>query len=287
MILRADRIKDARCDAFGEDACGMRFTMEKDVQINGLRIHYREEGETSSPLVVLLHGWGANFTLFAGIFQLLQEKYHVVGMDMPGFGKSEEPDKAYDLDDFADFVRDFITTLFPDDREVILLGHSHGGRTIIRLLARGGLPFTCPKVILVDSAGIVPEKTPAQKRKVKTYHFLKQTLVKTGLAERDPGLLDKLQKKFGSADYSAASPIMRASMVKVVNTDLQEEMPRLSMPVLLIWGSADTATPLSDGKRMEELMPEAGLAVIEGATHFCFLDQPALFARILGSFLKV
>ncbi|MDO4285483.1 MAG: alpha/beta hydrolase [Eubacteriales bacterium] len=261
--------------------------MEKEIEISGVRIHYREEGDPSSPLVVLLHGWGANLDLFAGIFALLAPKYHVAAMDMPGFGKSGEPDHAYDLDDFADFVETFVQTLFPGEREVILLGHSHGGRTIIRLLARGRAPFACPKAILVDSAGIVPEKTPAQKRRVRTYHFLKQTLVKTGLASRHPQTLDALQKKFGSADYSAASPLMRASMVKVVNTDLRQEMPQLTMPVLLIWGSADTATPLSDGQTMEKLMPEAGLAVIQGAGHFSFLDQPAVFARILGSFLHV
>ena len=80
---------------------------------------------------------------------------------------------------------------------------------------------------------------------------------------------------------------MRQTMVRVVNEDLTEEMPRVKMPVLLIWGDADTATPIADGRRMEELMPEAGLAVIPGAGHFSFLDDPVLFSRILGSFLHV
>ncbi|MBQ6733809.1 MAG: alpha/beta hydrolase, partial [Lachnospiraceae bacterium] len=181
---------------------------------------------------------------------------------------------------------------------VILLGHSHGGRTILRLLSRmagdaeaGIAPedfgFTVPKAILTDSAGIVPERTEEQKKRTQRYKTYKNILNKTGIAKVAPGTIDALQKKFGSADYAAASPVMRQSMVKVVNTDLQAEMPRIKIPVLLIWGDADTATPLSDGRRMEELMPEAGLAVIAGAGHYSFLDNPVLYNRIIGSFLGI
>ncbi len=265
--------------------------MEQYVTIDGLKIRYRKEqpenADPSLPVLILLHGWGANIDLFDGIFRLAGTRYVTIGMDMPGFGKSEEPKDPPDVDDFADFVLSFIKEVCPEAEKVILLGHSHGGRVIIRLLTRGSVPFEVPKVILVDSAGIVPEKSPAQKRKIGTYHFLKKALVKTGIAERHPEAVDALQKKFGSADYSAASPVMRASMVKCVNTDLREDMPKMKMPVLLIWGEQDTATPISDGRLMEKLMPEAGLAPIAGAGHFTFLDQPVLFGRILASFLHI
>lgn len=265
--------------------------MEKDIVLDGIKIHYREEapaeGASSLPLVVLLHGWGANIELFDRLFRQIGTKYQVTGMDMPGFGRSEEPAEALDIDGYAEFVTRFVTEVYPEKKEVIFLGHSHGGRTIIHLLAGEKLPFHCPKAILVDSAGIVPERTEAQKKKTAKYHFYKNILMKSGAARLFPGTLDRLQKKFGSADYAAASPLMRQSMVKVVNADLREEMPRLKMPVLLIWGTADTATPLKDGELMEKLMPEAGLALIQGAGHFSFLDQPELFGRILGSFLGI
>jgi pimeloyl-ACP methyl ester carboxylesterase len=271
--------------------------LDRYAVVDNIKTHYREEGPgitegvpetgTPLPLVVLLHGWGANIELFDGIFRQLSSRYHVVGPDLPGFGKSGEPSEALDIDGFADFVCDFLLQLFPQEKEVIFLGHSHGGRITIRLLARPDKAFSCPKAILVDSAGIVPEKTPAQKRRVRTYHFLKEVLVRSGIAGRHPELLDRLQKKFGSADYSAASPLMRESMVKNVNCDLRGDMPKISVPVLLIWGDRDTATPIADGRIMEKLIPGAGLAVIPGAGHFTFLDNPGLFARILGSFLGV
>ena len=284
------------------------------VNIDGMRIYYRDEGShhEDRPALVLLHGWGSNTELFDGIYRLASPQYRVIGPDFPGAGQSEEPAEPMDLDDYVSFVEKFLAAAAPEEQEMIFLGHSHGGRVMIRLAARraraaearepGGNStdlastepvntisgsFRITSMILVDSAGIVPAKTGEQSRKTARYKRYKAILTKSGLTRLFPGALDALQKKFGSADYAAASPVMRQTMVRVVNTDLTDEMPSVKMPVLLIWGDADTATPIADGKRMEELMPEAGLAVIPGAGHFSFLDNPVLFGRILASFLKI
>ncbi len=257
-------------------------------EIDGLKINYRDEG--SGPLLILLHGWGSNVDLFDGIFKFASKKYHVVGMDMPGFGKSDEPGEAWAVNDFVEFVLDFIKELYPDEKEIIFLGHSMGGRVIIKLVGtkpeeeRG---FSIPRVILTDSAGIKPVQSAKQSGRTRRYKFYKSVLTKTGIAKAFPETIEALQKKFGSADYAAASPVMRQSLVKVVNEDLAPYMPKVTMPALLIWGEQDTATPLSDGQQMEKLMPEAGLAVIPEAGHYSFLDNQYMFNKILGSFLHI
>jgi pimeloyl-ACP methyl ester carboxylesterase len=261
-----------------------------NTNINGLNINYIDVGEGT--LLVMLHGWGSNIDLFSGVVNFAKKKYHVVAMDMPGFGKSDEPAKPMNVDDYVNFVLEFIKKLYPDDRQIIFLGHSMGGRIIIKLTSgiydgRIRADFTVPKIILTDSAGVMPVRTEAQKKRTNRYHFYKNLLTKTGISKVFPGTLDRLQKKFGSADYAAASPVMRQSLVRVVNEDLVPYMPHVTMPALLIWGDQDTATPLSDGKKMEELMPEAGLAVIEGAGHYSFIDNLYLYNKILGSFLGI
>ncbi|SDB64856.1 alpha/beta fold hydrolase [Butyrivibrio sp. INlla16] len=259
-----------------------------NTEIDGLNIYYRDEGE--GPLLILLHGWGSNVDLFDGIFKFASKKYHVVGMDMPGFGKSDEPAEPWEVSDFVTFVIHFVKKLFPDEKEIMFLGHSMGGRVIIKMIGTKSeeeLGFKIPRVILTDSAGIKPVPSGKQSAKTRRYKFYKNLLIKTGIAKISPGTLENLKKKFGSADYAAASPVMRNSLVKVVNEDLAPYMPKVTMPALLIWGDQDTATPLSDGQQMEKLMPEAGLAVIQGAGHYSFLDNQYLFNKILGSFLKI
>ena len=90
----------------------------------------------------------------------------------------------------------------------------------------------------------------------------------------------------GSSDYAQASPRMRAILSKCVNEDLKSVMPDIKAPTLLIWGEQDTATPLSDAKVMEKLIPEAALVPFSGCGHYSFLDNPVQFGAVLESFLK-
>ena len=63
-------------------------------------------------------------------------------------------------------------------------------------------------------------------------------------------------------------------------------MPHIQAPTLLIWGENDTATPLADAKKMEKLIPDAGLVSFPGCGHYSFLDNPVGFRAVLKSFLQ-
>ena len=102
-----------------------------------------------------------------------------------------------------------------------------------------------------------------------------------------PNALENLRRKNGSADYNAASPIMRQCLVKAVNEDLTELIPNINVPTLLVWGEKDDAVPLSDARLMERLIKDSGLVVFEGCGHFAFLEQGGRFCRILDSFFDI
>ena len=102
-----------------------------------------------------------------------------------------------------------------------------------------------------------------------------------------PDAVENMRKKRGSADYNSATPVMRETLVKVVNEDLTHLLPNIKAPSLLIWGTMDTATPLSDGEKFEKLIPDAGLVRVTGAGHYSFLEAPEYVARVVKSFLKI
>lgn len=251
-----------------------------------LKVQYIEQGQ--GPLVVLFHGWGANKELFRAVIDTLAAQYRVAAPDTPGFGGSQEPEEPWSLEDYCAFSKAFIDHVAgPEDGEVILAGHSHGGRTLIRLVGGGMLERKVKKLILIDSAGIVHEKTPQQQRRIRRYKRGKKLLSLPPVKALFPHALEKLQSKSGSADYRMASPVMRQSMVKVVNQDLQEYLPRIQAETLLVWGDQDQDTPLSDGELMERLIPGSGLAVLAGAGHFSFLDRQYQFLAVMRSFLGI
>ena len=141
--------------------------------------------------------------------------------------------------------------------------------------------------MLVDSAGILPKKTFAQKMKIKRYKVLKKILNQKVVYALFPELIDDWRSRQGSEDYRNASPIMRQCLVMAVNEDLTELLPHIKQDTLLIWGDEDTATPIEDAKLMEERIPNSGLAVLEGTGHFSFFEQPIIFRNIMRSYFQV
>lgn len=77
---------------------------------------------------------------------------------------------------------------------------------------------------------------------------------------------------------------MRQCMVLALGEDMAPLLPRIAVPTLLIWGRDDTATPLADGKRMEALLPDAGLVELPGG-HYAFAESFGICSRVLDSFL--
>ncbi|MBO6066313.1 MAG: alpha/beta hydrolase, partial [Lachnospiraceae bacterium] len=129
--------------------------------------------------------------------------------------------------------------------------------------------------------------TKKQKRKQRRYKFLKKVLLWKPVHALFPDLIDDWKAKQGSADYRNASPMMKQCMVKAINEDLTDLLPKIRQEVLLIWGDQDTATPMKDAKLMEEKIPNNGLVVLSPAGHFSFLDKPQVFKSVLRSYFKL
>ncbi len=257
-----------------------------ELEIDGYKIHYKYSGrEDTDHTIVILQGWGTKLELYDGMAAALSDEYRVLQFDLPGFGASTEPREAWSVDDYTEFFLKLTEAL--GLKKISLIGHSFGGRIIIRMgerMPKNDLPFTIEKIALVDSAGIVPEKSPEQLRKIRRYKRWKK-LADTKIAKTlFPDLVETWKSRQGSEDYRNASPMMRQCLVKAVNQDLREYLPMIPVDTLLVWGDQDTATPLSDGQLMESLIPKAGLAVVKGAGHFCFAERPAVFNAILRAY---
>lgn len=252
--------------------------------VDGYKINYKITG-AGDETVVILQGWGTELSVYDSVAACINSAYRVVQFDFPGFGGSDEPKEPWDVDAYADFFLKFMESL--QIKKAVLLGHSYGGRVIIKLAARESLSFEISRIVLVDSAGIIAKKTFKQKMKIRRYKILKKLVNMKLIYKICPELIDDWKSRQGSEDYRNASPMMRQCLVKAVNEDLTELLPKIKQETLLIWGDLDTATPIGDAKKMEELIPDAGLAVIPGTGHYCFLENPGQFRGIMRSYFKV
>ncbi len=250
-----------------------------NIIIDGLNISYLDEGEGTP--VLLLHGWGSAKEVYRGIINTLKGRCRLIAPDFPGCGESDTMTAPWTLDDYCSFVLKLLDAL--NIQNPIMMGHSHGGRVTLYMTAKGML--NPEKIVLLDAAGLIPKKTFKQKFRAKSFKAIKGVLTLPVIKNYSAGLLDKARRHYGSADYNAAPEVLRKTLVSLVNTDIRDVLPNIKCPSLLIWGDLDTATPLSDAKIIEQLIPDAGLCILKGTGHYSFCEKPYDAAAIINSFI--
>ncbi|MDE6541045.1 MAG: alpha/beta hydrolase [Muribaculaceae bacterium] len=252
--------------------------MEQYIDIDGQRLHYRVSG-SGRPLI-LMHGWGCTMDTVASVERVAAESHTVYNIDFPGFGQSPEPSDTWGVDRYTRLIEAMAARLGLD--RPVLVGHSFGGR--VGLLMASRTPVD--KLVLIDAAGVRPRRSARYYMRVYSFKALKRLARLLLPAARAEALIERRRRASASADYAAASPRMRAILSRVVGEDLCGVMPSIKAPALLVWGENDTATPLRDARRMEKLIPDAGLVSFPGCGHYSFLDNPVQFAAVLRSFLN-
>lgn len=236
------------------------------IVVDGILTHYQTMGEKTKPSLLILHGWKRSLQEWLPIAKQLTDKYFIILLDLPGFGGTHRPQKAFSIYDYADFVIYFLEKLHV--KKITLLGHSFGGRIGIIL---GSKTNILEKLILVDSAGI-ERRTMTADIKIILYKTIAPLLPKS--------FIKNLRHFLGSQDYKTSEEL-REIFVKVINEDLAYLLREVRVPTLLIWGSNDTEVPEWKFKIMKKLIPHVKVRVIWGSGHNPHLEKPKEFMEIL------
>ena len=255
-----------------------------EMHISGVDIHYELAGN-GNKRVVLLHGWGCSTELMKPVADALAKDMTVLSVDFPAHGKSSQPPEPWGVPEFAACLKEMLTKL--DFLPCSVIAHSFGGRVTIELASADAHIFD--RIILTGAAGIRKQADEKASQKTSTYKKLKGMVEMTRKLHIFGELPDRWQEaliqKYGSKDYAALSPEMRKTFVKVVNYDQSEKLHLIKNSTLLVWGDKDTETPLWMGQQMEKEISDSALIVLDGGTHFAYLEQAARFNAIAHSFL--
>ena len=237
------------------------------IKVQGLKVNYIQYGKGKD--ILLLHGWGQNIEMMKPLGDAFCDRFRVTIIDFPGFGQSEEPKEKWTIDKYSLMLEDFVKQT--GIKKPIVMGHSFGGRVAIRFSSRNPIE----KLILFGSPCIrVQEKLPLKVR------ILKKLKKLPGMNE----IGEFMKQYIGSRDYKSASPIMRETLVEVVNEDLSKYAREIEEPTLLIWGEQDTEAPVEEAKELESIMTDAALIILPG-THYAYLENLSRVITILNNFI--
>ena len=239
------------------------------MNIDGINVNYIDYGNKKGDTLVLLHGWGQNIEMMQMLGEPFKNKCRIVIVDFPGFGNSDEPKEPMGVDGYTIIIEKLLKKLKIDNP--ILIGHSFGGRVSVKFASRNKVK----KVILLS-----PALRGHDSKGLKT-RILK-------FAKKVPGLrnLESWAKDhMGSRDYKAASPVMKQVLVKTVTEDLSDDARKINVPVILIYGDNDLEVPEEDTKEYERLIPDCGLILYEGCTHYAYLERLEQTISIINNFI--
>jgi pimeloyl-ACP methyl ester carboxylesterase len=212
-----------------------------------------------APDVLALHGWGRRGNDFAATLDGLS----ALAPDLPGFGVSPAPDQVVGADAYADIVARLLDEFA---RPPVVVGHSFGGRVAVCLAAKhpekvGPLVITgAPLIRLVTG-----RRPPIAYRAARWMH-------RAGVLGDER--MERLKRSRGSADYRAATGVMRDILVKVVNESYEGQLRRITAPVHLIWGENDREVPVSVAEASVALLADVSLEVLPGVGHMVPLEAP-------------
>jgi 4,5:9,10-diseco-3-hydroxy-5,9,17-trioxoandrosta-1(10),2-diene-4-oate hydrolase len=268
---------------------------------SGLRLHYHRAGDPANPTLVMLHGGGpgaAAWSNFDRNLGVLSERFHVLAVDQPGFGKSDKlaelPKQFYTFS--ADAILELLDSLGVQTAHFV--GNSLGGGTAVRFALDHGR--RAGRLVLMAPGGLnlnvfAPDPTEGVKKLVafstdptkdKLADFLR-TLVYDQSTITD----ELLDERYGYAidpDNRKGLAAMGATFGKpemIEDGMLWREAYKLRQRVLLVWGREDRVNPLDGALAGLKLIPRAQLHVFGQCGHWAMLEKFDEFNRLTADFL--
>ena len=266
------------------------------VQSNGLTHHYLEWGKHSLPRIILLHGWRNHAHCWDDFCRVASERFNLLAFDMRGRGRSEWAlDGDYSVEVTADDVEGIFKRL--GLRNVVLVGHSLGGRVAIKVAARS--PNLIRKLVLVDIGPVRNPRGGARiRRDILENCSLPQTfnqLVHRAMRNERFVQREVLRRRLWYAvDLNADGslqlqfdPVIVAEWLPSVPpaTDNSEEISKIRCETLIIRGVKSDILSQATLRRMRKLLARVKVQEIANAGHMVHEDQPDDFAEAVLNFL--
>lgn len=280
----------------GADASALEQTYltenDRFVEISGARVRVREEGPSGAPVILLVHGFTHSLETWDGWAARLQADYRVIRYDLLGHGLTgPDPKERYAPVERAAFIGDVLDAVDVD--QAVVAGNSLGGLAAWRFAADN--PDRVDRLILVSSGAFPlngvsdePAEIPAA---MKAYLL---TASEAGVRASAEIIYGDDGKITGERIAVMRDMIRRegngAALIKSLEEftlpDPATDLARIKAPSLILWGEADVIIPIEQGRRMEELIPNARLISYPDVGHAAQEEAPDETAADVIAFLE-
>jgi pimeloyl-ACP methyl ester carboxylesterase len=223
------------------------------------------------PWVLALPGWMRTHRDFEAVLEGLD----AIALDLPGFGcaAAPPPPEVWSTAQYAAHIAPVLDEMAPGP---VVLGHSFGGRVAVHLGA--ARPDTI-KALVLTGVPLVRDPAATTHKKTPLAFSVGKALHRRGLV--GDARMEAMRQRYGSADYRAATGVMRGVLVEAVNETYEAPLSAFPGPVELVWGTDDDQVPLQVAEAALTICRDATLTRSPGAGHFVPLKDPATLRAAL------
>ncbi len=266
--------------------------IDRDISVNGLRIHYLDWGTHGKPPLVLLHGVGRTAHNFDHLAPHFVADYHVIAVDLRGHGDSDwHPEAAYLVEDYVGDIEALIAQL--GLRDIVLWGNSTGGR-VAQVFA--GMHPELSKAVIVEDVG------PERPKEVSEGRASRMAAEENGWASpeelvehtkiRHPRTPEATLQNFvrhgsrrradGRIVWKCDNGITRG----FIPTELWRFIRNIKAPIIYILGGASKIVPPHTQEELKRTLPQVRITSMPGLGHYPSDENPPAFLAIVDDFLS-
>ena len=264
----------------------------KFIDIDGLRVHYRDEG--TGPVLLCLHGVQSSLHTWDGWVNIMKNKYRIIRIDLPGWGFTGASNFGYKADKTTIFLKKFLDA--KGIKKIYLAGNSYGG--FVSWNFAKNYPDVVEKLILIDAAGY-PIKSPLIVTLLSTPvirdisamitpKFVVAHFVKDVYGDKSKVTQETIDRYYSLMMYDGNRKESVTFMLEA-KKQLEKEpvgVNTIKAPTLIMWGRKDAWIPLDVMERFKKDMPHARAIVYDGAGHVPMEEIPEITAKDADDFLS-
>lgn len=243
--------------------------------IHGKKLHYEQKG--SGEPILFVHGWPATIKSLQKLYQIASINYKAIIIDLPGFGKSDNPEPDWGVEGYASHITTFIKEL--GIKKVHYFGHSFGGELGIYIASH--TPEILHTLIIANSSY---KREGKSKKSVKIMKNLLKGISQFNIIE--PYVKKYFYRIFFPNSDILKAPHLESNFRKIITQDLTPYVSSIKVPTLILWGQLDTTTPIHWAHELNEKIKKSKLKVFQNATHNLPLKYPEEVYEEIEAFIS-
>lgn len=261
-----------------------------ELTLNDINISYNDEGPEGAPIIIFVHGFPLNKSMWDKQVKALKDNYRVIAYDIRGHGNSEVGKIDFSIDLFVNDLLSFMDALKIE--KTVLCGLSMGGYIALNAIEKYSDRFTA---LILSDTNCTADSPEAIEKRMNTIISIKENGVEKLANDLIPNLFAPESFRSNSEEIVAVKEMIVTTTPSSLSKSLHAlaerketcgKLTEIKVPVLILVGEEDKITPPEAAKAMHEKIKNSTLQVIPHAGHLSNMENSDEFNKHLNNFLS-